>query len=255
MPYLPGPLTLQDAANVGIVTKDYDFAGFTNDQLGDVGPTIDGMQAFFDDATLLLDEPEDPYPDLDLNGMHDVLGTYSDPVGILGIADILTSLGIAVVNLSGAVGAAPAEAWQDDPAPFVAPAAVQAIAVPEIPLGFLDVQVPGATGAPPPKLPAPPPSTPSGVILANLTRVGSGNFWVGDSYEITATGVPGARVTVQSTLNGQDLGSTYIGSIGDDGNFSTGGTEEPDAVGAWQQQWFVGPNNVAAYSFQVFSID
>jgi hypothetical protein len=33
------------------------------------------------------------------------------------------------------------------------------------------------------------------------------------------------------------------------------GTEGVDAVGAWQEQWFVGPNNVAAYNFQVFSID
>lgn len=255
MPYLPGPLTLQDAAHVGIVTNDYNFAGYTEDQLGEVDPMLNGMQAFFDDATLLLDEPEDPYPDLNLNGMHDVLGTYNEPSVILGIADILTSLGIAAVNLSGAVGAAPAEAWQDDPAPFVAPAPAEIISVPEIPLSFLSIQVTGATGTGLPTFKPPAPVIASGVILSNLTRLGSGNFWVGDTYQISATGAAGARVVVQSTLNGQDLGSTYVGSIGDDGTFSTTGMEGPDAVGAWQQQWWVGPNNVEAFNFQVFSID
>lgn len=255
MPYEQGPLLLQDAANVGIETSDYNFTGYTDDQLIDVDPILASWDSFFDDATLLLDEPEDPYPDVDLSAASDVLNAYTDPVSLFGMDDILTAMSVAAVSLSGAIGSAPAEAWQDPTVPFVAPAPAQVISVPFIPFSALDVKVAGATGTAPPILQPPVPVIPATVSLTNLTDYGSGNFTVGDQGQISVTGSAGATIYVRAALNGQDLGTSYVGSVGDDGTFTLPFTEGADAVGTWEQIWSVGGRNVVTFDFVVFDAD
>ena len=255
MPYEQGPLLLQDAGNVGIETSNYDFTDFTNTFLSDVQPTLDSWDSFFDDATDLLAEPEDPYPDVDLTAAADTLNTYSDPVSLFAMDDILSAMSVAAVSLSGAIGSAPAEAWQDPTVPFVAPGPVQQIAVPFIPFNALHVTVAGATATGPTILTPPPAQVAANVVLTNLSNYGSSNFTVGDEGQITATGAAGAEIYVRSALNGTDLGSTYIGSIGDDGTFTTTFLEDADAVGTWEQIWSVGAKNTNTFDFIVFNAD
>ena len=252
MAYLPGPLILQDASNVGITTTDYDFTDFTETLLSDVQPTLDGWQSFFDDATLLLDEPEDPYPDVNIDAMQDVLNTYSDPVSIFGVGDLLTAMGVATISLSGAISSAPAEAWQAPTAPFVAPSAVAEIAVPTIAPNSITFNVSNSGGATSPGQPAAGGGVQSGVTITNLTAYGSPNFTLGDQFQVTVTGQPNQDVYVSATLNGVDLGTTLEGNSGNSGVLVITGTIDVASIGVWTQTWTVGLYNVGTLNFVVF---
>lgn len=143
MGYQPGPLILQSAGNVGVETTDYKFQDDAHAQLSDLDTLPGSWQPFLDDAAILLQEPSDPFPDVDVNTPQLVLHAYSDPAALLGSDAILTAYGDAEEGLGNAIAFSPAESWSSLPAPFVAPAPAEVLGVPAIPPGWLSVAVQG----------------------------------------------------------------------------------------------------------------
>lgn len=251
MPYLPGPFVLQSADNVGIVTSHYDFAGDVADQLGELETTPATWDRFLQDAGALLDEPSDPFPDVDLHAAMDQLGAYADPESILGVNPLLDALGAADVSLAAAIGFAPPQAWQNPPAAFVPPAPAEILLVPQIPAGAVNVIVSGA--APSGGLGSGTGSQLQGptVTLTNLTAYGSSTFTLGDQWQVLITGVKGQQVYVAAQKDGVDLGSENMGTIGLDGTLTITGQMDVGTIGVWAEQWFVGINLIQSFSFVV----
>ncbi len=251
MPYEPGPFILQSQANVGITTADYDFTDYAIGGLADVDTTLAGWDGFFNDAGALLDEPSDPWPGIDLNLAIDDLGTYSDPVDLLGVNGMLDALGDADLGLSIAIGFAPSEAWVAPTTEFVAPGPAEVIPIPFIPPGAIDFSVTGTVSAP--VVNTPPAIGPTGptVTLTNTTAYGNPNFSVGDQFTVLATGPYGEVVSVAATLNGVPLAAANQGNIGFNLNWSTSGTMGPGDVGVWSQSWYVGGVLAGTFDFVV----
>lgn len=111
-----------------------------------------------------------------------------------------------------------------------------------------------ATGAPQPKLTTvqPPPikSYPLSFSLLNTTR-GGGDFQVGDRWTLTVSGPPGQPVTINGSQNGQQIGTSQLGSTDGNGNFSTSGVMSSGQTGNWSETYFVGGQPAGAISFQV----
>lgn len=251
MPYLPGPLILQDAANVGITTTDYDFESDVNDQLAELETIPYGWDPFLSDAGDLLAESSDPFPDVDIGAAMNTLHAYSDPEALLGTDSLVFALGTADVGLASAIGYAPAEAWVDTSSSFVAPAPAEVLGVPIIPPGAIRFDVAGTVGSP---APAPIPNLPNsyvGVNITNLSQYGNSNFRVGDQFQVTATGGPGETVYVYATLNGVDIGGGPQGTIGSDRTFTINGTMGEAQVGIWTEQWWIGNSPVGSFDFIV----
>ncbi len=143
MGYQPGPLILQSAGNVGVVKTDYKFADDAHDQLSDLDTLPGSWQPFLDDAAILLSEPSNPFPDVDVDGAQLVLHAYSDPDALLGSSALLTAFADAEEGLGNAIAFSPLESWTPAAAPFVAPAPAEVLGVPVIPPGWLSVAVEG----------------------------------------------------------------------------------------------------------------
>lgn len=251
MPYLPGPLLLQTADNVGVHVSEYHFLTFAGEQLGDVDGTGDTIDSALRDMAFALSGPEDPFPDVDLHAAMDITQVYAAaplPPDFLSVVDAVSD---ADAGLGAAIGFAPAEAWTDPPAPFVSPTAAPAIAIPFIPPN-IDVQVTGSvpvTGSV--SSGQAPIASPYSVTLTNLTTFNSSIFVVGDQFQVRAVGPLGQLVRVDATLDGQDLGMTVQGVIGSDGTWTLNGTMDPTAIGAWTEQWSIGNSIVADFNFVV----
>lgn len=143
MAYQPGPLLLQSAANVGVATADYNFAGDVADQLGDLDTLPGAWAPFLADAGILLQESSDPFPDVSIDAAMQTLHAYSDPATFLGIGPMVSALGDADIALGNAIGFAPAEAWTNTGAPFIAPVPTETIGIPVISPNALVFQVTG----------------------------------------------------------------------------------------------------------------
>jgi hypothetical protein len=89
------------------------------------------------------------------------------------------------------------------------------------------------------------------VTLQNLTRVGSQSPVVGDTVLVSVASTPGQQVSVESSLNGVDLGTTVMGTTDAYGNWSTSAVEGPEDVGGWVENWYVGGQLVQSFSFVV----
>lgn len=251
MGYLPGPLALQNAADVGIVVSDYDFRDDALNQLGGIDATLAGWDDFLSDAAVLLDEPSDPIAGIDLNGAIDTMNVYAEPATAIGVNALTDALGVADVQLSQAIGFAPPEAWVDSSAQFIPPAAAETLAAPYVNPGAISTQVEGivsgtfGTGG------TPSPVIGSSATLTNLTAYGNASFTVGDQWQVSLTGGPGNQVYVDSTLNGVELPGAVEGTIGADHTLVLTGQMTKAAVGVWSQTWWVGSNQVATFNFIV----
>lgn len=143
MAYQPGPLILQSAGNVGVTPTDYKFADDAHNQLGELDSLPASWASFLQDATILLQEPSDPFPGVDLISPQLALHAYSDPAALLGTDAMLTAFGDAEEALGNAIAYSPAESWTSLPKPFVAPAPAETLGVPNIPPSWLSVAVQG----------------------------------------------------------------------------------------------------------------
>lgn len=143
MGYQPGPLILQSSGNVGVVTTDYKFADDAHAQLNELDTLPASWGSFLDDAAILLSEPSNPFPGVDVDGAQLVLHAYSDPAALLGSDALLTAYGDAEEALGNAIAFSPLESWTPAAAPFVAPAPAETLGVPVIPPGWLSVAVQG----------------------------------------------------------------------------------------------------------------
>jgi len=251
MPYLPGPLTLQNPADVGIETAVYDFVGYSLGQLGELETTPAAWDAFLQDAGVLLDEPSDPIPGIDLNAAIDTVGGYSDPGAALGVNALSDALGTSDVALSYAIGYAPPEAWVDTSAQFIPPATAETLNAPFINPGIVATEVTGSPTGVPSGVGTGIPDLGATLTLTNLTAFGNANFTVGDQFRVRATGRPGQRVFASSTLNGADQGEALLGTIGGDGTFVINGVMTPDTVGVWSEDWYIEITKVATFNFIV----
>lgn len=273
MGYQPGPLVLQSAGNVGITTTDYNFAGDVDDQLHELGTTPAGWGYFLDDATLLMGESSDPFPDVDLDAAMQTIHAYSDTAALLGTIGMAQALAVANVQLGQAVGFAPAEAWTDSGAPFVPPVPAEIVGVPYIPPDSLSFRVIGTVSGgagggsvvvvpviPPGGLPATGGSVPvvapvgitvTTVSLLNLSQYGLPNFRVGDQFQVTALGPIRKRVEVHSVQGGTDLGTGHVGDTDDAGKFVLTGTMDESSAGIWHQDWFVGGALIQSFDYVV----
>lgn len=251
MPYVAGPLTLQDASNVAIPAKSYDFTDDALFQLGSldvIGAEWDGL---FGDMNLAADEPSDPFPDVDLNAVIDLIDVYANsPLGI-DFGSVIVALGASDVGLAAAIGAAPVEAWQNSSTQFVAPAPAETIAIPVIPPGAISFSVSGTVSSGGGITPGTPGAPAMGVTLTNTTAYGSPNFTVGDNFIVVAYGSPGSVVSVDATLNGVELGLSTYGAIGTDGTFSLTGQMDPSAIGVWSENWYIDGAPMASFNFVV----
>lgn len=251
MDYTQGPLLLQSGGNVAIVTSDYDFAGYTADQLGDLDTTLAGWDAFLADAGVLLAEPSNPFPDVDIDAAILDVATYADPESLLGIDAMVAALGVADISLGVAIGLAPAEAWQDTSGAFVAPGPVETLGVPVIPADAIDFSVTGTvssgatTTIPVNALPA------TTVTLLNTSQYGNANFRVGDEWQITVHGPVGQTVYAYAVFQGEDIGGGPQGTIGIDGTLTVRGTMIATQAGVWSEQWWVGSVIVETFNFVV----
>src|SRR5579864_5546992 len=87
------------------------------------------------------------------------------------------------------------------------------------------------------------PSNPPTVAMRNLTRPGSDTqYQVGDSWQITITGKPGAAVTGSASQGAQNLGTTAFGNLNGAGQMVLTGTMTAAQVGTWVEGWTVAGN-------------
>jgi hypothetical protein len=251
MPYVQGPFVLQDQSSVHVQQTNYDLTDYTIQQLEWVDFTIQEWDDFLDDAAIVLSEPSDPFPDVDLNAAMDVLDVYADPAGLFGVDDMITALGIADAALAASIGFAPAEAWINPSKPFVPPGPPPILDIPKIPPGEINFSITGSVSTPSdPNAPPPPPGSTS-VSLTNTTSFGNPNFRVGDEYTLEVTGPPGAIVGLSGLIDGSQLGYTEQGTIGSDGTWTIKGRMDPSAVGVWNESIYVNGSVIGSFAFVV----
>jgi hypothetical protein len=244
MPLVPGPFRLQTEDQLGFANVGYDFT----DDAVTAFDSIDGVTAAMDPAIsdweLLAADAADLLQGVDLDVILGNAGTQGDLATLPSIDDVVTSLSIGDSQLAAAVAFAPAAAWTDPVQPYVPPDTSVLLIAPEIPPGSYNPSSTGSVGT-------------SGVAsiytvqIFNRTALGSNNFTVGDTVEVFANGRPGDDVTVYAQLNGQDLPPNTIGYIGADGTLDWTATIDPDAVGGWHEDWWVGGNYALTFNFIV----
>jgi hypothetical protein len=78
------------------------------------------------------------------------------------------------------------------------------------------------------------------VRLRNVSRPMSGDFQIGDRFEILITAAPNQPVSVRTTMNGRTDWGPIIGSTDSTGRWSTGGQFEKSDFGGWSEVWTVG---------------
>lgn len=231
MPLTPGPFVQVSPLNVTLPPGVYDFTDDALTLSAQISSNLSGWDAFVGAVSALA---ADPLADL-LDPLYDGIGAaVAGGIGATALPSIdaaLTSYGMADAQLSIAVSFAPPQAWVDPPAPFIPPTGALEISPIEIPAGAFtpaDYLPPGSgvPGGP-------------GVQLLNITRPGQSNFNVGDQFQVVGTGgKPGQVVTVDGSINGDDLGLSTIGTLDATGAFTVGGTMAPANVGAWQEYWY-----------------
>lgn len=97
-------------------------------------------------------------------------------------------------------------------------------------------------------------SAPASVYIQNLTNPGATSYNVGDQWQITLSGPPGAPVSATSTQNGQSVGAaTSFGNLNSGGTMVLTGTMGSSQVGVWSETWMVGNQNAGSLTFTVNS--
>jgi len=89
----------------------------------------------------------------------------------------------------------------------------------------------------------PGPSIPPSVVMKNLTRPGSDTqYQVGDSWQVSITGTPGAAVSGSASQGAQNLGTTAFGNLNAQGQMVLTGTMMAGQVGTWVEGWTIAGN-------------
>lgn len=78
------------------------------------------------------------------------------------------------------------------------------------------------------------------VRIVNLSRPVSGDFQIGERFEILITAAPNQPVSVRTTRQGRTDWGPVIGSTDSAGRWSTAGRFEKSDFGDWSQVWTVG---------------
>jgi hypothetical protein len=248
MPYAPGPLSLFNAADLGTQAVDYDFTGFTTQAMGD----LDSLGADIDDQLATIEnfagEPSDPLAGTDFVNVLTTIavGISGAKLPDFGAIDDALSIGDGLLNT--ATGFAPAQAWQDPGGSFQIPDAATSLPAPQISPGAFSPTTSVPVGTTPPQ-------ATRAVALYNTTRIGQPNFVVGDQFQLSAVGKPGEAVEVDPVFNGDDLGRTLYGQIGADSTFTLTGTQGPETIGVWKEDWYIGGNFIATFNFVVLPAD
>jgi hypothetical protein len=93
------------------------------------------------------------------------------------------------------------------------------------------------------------------VGLMNLTRPGAANFAVGESFSLQITGAaPNTPVYAIGRQNGDSNSiKAPMGPTDATGAWSTSGAMGQNTLGSWRELWYVGEQQVADISFQVYA--
>lgn len=251
MPYVAGPFIAQTDCNVHVEQTDYDLLKWMDSEMDWVDATLDKWDCSTADMAVLLDEPSDPWPDIDLKAAIDVLNVYCDPATLFGVSDMITALGIGDASLAAAIGFAPAEAWVNPSTPFVAPPPVEVLQIPKIDPKEINFSITGTVSSQPGV--TAPPGTPgaTSVALTNTTAFGNPNFTVGDKYVLSATGPVGAEVGITAVWDGNQLPYSDLGTIGSDGTWSLSGQMDPSSTGVWSETIYVAGTEAGTFAFVV----
>lgn len=90
------------------------------------------------------------------------------------------------------------------------------------------------------------------VVMKNLTRAGSdSSYQVGDQWQLTISGQPGAAVTSSASQNGKALGTTPFGALNSQGQMVLTGAMTAGQIGSWQESWNAGNSPAVSISFSV----
>ena len=90
------------------------------------------------------------------------------------------------------------------------------------------------------------------VVMRNTSRAGfDSSYQVGDNWQLTITGAPGAAVTAAASQNGASLGTTPFGSLNSSGQMVLTGTMSAGQVGNWQETWNVAGSPAVGISLTV----
>jgi len=80
-----------------------------------------------------------------------------------------------------------------------------------------------------------------GVKIVNLTRAGSTDFQVGDSFEVFISGMPNQPISVRTSRNyGRTDWGPFIDRTDATGQWSTRGKFDKVDFGGWDEAWTVG---------------
>jgi hypothetical protein len=83
------------------------------------------------------------------------------------------------------------------------------------------------------------------VRILNLSRPVSGDFQIGERFEIVITGAPNQPISVRTTRRGRTDWGPAIGTTDAAGRWSTAGRFEKSDFGDWSEAWTVGGKLVA----------
>jgi hypothetical protein len=78
------------------------------------------------------------------------------------------------------------------------------------------------------------------VRILNLSRPLSGDFQIGERFEVVITGAPNQPVSVRTTRHGRNDWGPVIGTTDAAGRWSTAGRFEKSDFGDWSEAWTVG---------------
>lgn len=244
MPYQPGPFGQASPADIHVEPGVYDFTDDAAGLQNDLSVIAAGWDPLITNLLDFAAEPWDVDLGLDIDGLLSLSDTYGSLMPPGGLTDALNGWFDTQALLGVATSFAPVQAWTDPGAAFVPPLDNLTLVPPTID----------------PNAYTPAPNTTVGglsngvnpfVGLFNQTRTGAANFTQGDNYEIVALGKEGDQLTATGVLNGENLPMTDYGTMDQSGQIFLTGTMGPDAVGIWQQQWFINGAILAQFNFTV----
>lgn len=133
------------------------------------------------------------------------------------------------------------------------------IVIPSQPIN--GVQVPPATGFPPPAAPvlpgvghggSGPPLAGAKAFMTNINRPGDvGHFKVGDPWQITIQAPAGSRIYVVASRDGVSIGQSPFGVIPTSGVMLLHGTFTAEQIGYWIENWYAETHFINQIGFEV----
>lgn len=240
----PGPFRPGAQSSVAIQPGTYDFTSDALTLAGQLQGIASGWDAFLFDLADLATQPADPTAGFNYGAMLVGVQTGQQLATLPSLDGAMQAATTAGALLSIATSFAPAAAWTNPTAPFVPPDPTQTIVVPTIPIGEYNPTINGSVGGGAA-------GGPATVSLSNLTRVGSTNFFVGDSFLITVVASGVQQISVDGYFNSVPLPYLLLGSTDSQGDYALSNVMGPDNVGAWLENYYVAGQLIATFSFIV----